>query len=388
MFLNVPNLRFRYFLNPWIKTKLGDVCNFYKGSILSKSNLSENGRACILYGQLYTTYKSETIKHVISKTDCNDKNLFVGKSNDVIIPASGETPEDISTACCVLSDGILFGGDLNVLRTLHNGTFLSYQLNGKRKYDIAKLAVGKSIVHLHNDQLKNLCCYFPYDIKEEKVIASFMDTIEERIENQNKIIEDLSTLRKGIIDSFFKSAISSTRLNNYLRERKTYSEKDEGYEHVTLSKEGICPKTDRYDRDFLVKSDEKKYKITKLNDICYNPANLKFRVICLNDYGSAIFSPIYVTFEVINIDPYYLSLYLTSESFIKRILKYQQGTVYERMAVSPDDLCKGSIPDKNKKEINGLINVVAALDKKIKNERKVQDKLNIQKSYLLKNLFI
>ena len=200
----VPNLRFVQFLNPWIKTKLGDVCNFYKGNILSKSNLSENGRACILYGQLYTTYRSETIKHVISKTDCNDKNLFVGKSNDVIIPASGETPEDISTACCVLSDGVLFGGDLNVLRTLHNGTFLSYQLNGKRKYDIAKLAVGKSIVHLHNDQLKNLCCYFPYDIKEEKIIALFMDTLEERIEVQNKIIENYESLIKPITEKLVK----------------------------------------------------------------------------------------------------------------------------------------------------------------------------------------
>ena len=223
---------------------------------------------------------------------------------------------------------------------------------------------------------------------EQSEIGCFMALLDKRIETQNKIIEDLTTLRKGIIDTFFKNSINSTRLTKYLRERKTYSEKDEGYEHVTLSKEGICPKTDRYDRDFLVKSEDKNYKITKLNDICYNPANLKFRVICLNDYGDAIFSPIYVTFEVQNIDPYYLSLYLTSESFIERILKYQQGTVYERMAVGPDDFCKGRIPIKSETEINNLINIISFLDKKIKNERRILEKFCIQKSYLLNNLFI
>ncbi len=225
-------------------------------------------------------------------------------------------------------------------------------------------------------------------LKEQYKIAEFLTLIDVRIDTQSKIIEDLSTLRKGIIDSFFKNSANSARLTKYLRERKSYSEKGEGYEHVTLSKEGICPKTDRYDRDFLVKNEDKNYKITKLNDICYNPANLKFRVICLNNYGDAIFSPIYVTFEVENIDPYYLSLYLTSESFIKRILKYQQGTVYERMAVSPDDFCKGRIPIKSETEINNLINVISVLDEKIKNERTVLEKFNIQKSYLLNNLFI
>ena len=48
----------------------------------------------------------------------------------------------------------------------------------------------------------------------------------------------------------------------------------------------------------MVSIENKKYKVTHYNDLCYNPANLKFGVICLNKYGDAIFSPIYVTFEV------------------------------------------------------------------------------------------
>lgn len=147
-------------------------------------------------------------------------------------------------------------------------------------------------------------------------------------------------------------------LKDILLERKEYSEKGKDYKHVTLSKEGIVDKTERYNRDFLVKDENKKYKITHLNDICYNPANLKFGVICLNRYGDAIFSPIYITFELKEkykqlIDIEYLSYILTSERFIQKVRKYEQGTVYERMAVNVEDFLsmKVNIPSLNEQKI-------------------------------------
>ena len=68
-----------------------------------------------------------------------------------------------------------------------------------------------------------------------------------------------------------------------------------------------------------MKDDNKQYKITKLNDICYNPANLKFGVICKNTYGNGIFSPIYVTFECCNeLDNNFAGFYLTQNDFIQK----------------------------------------------------------------------
>ena len=127
-------------------------------------------------------------------------------------------------------------------------------------------------------------------------------------------------------------------MNQILTERKTFAEKDGSYEHATLSKEGIYGKTARYDRDFLVSTENKKYKITHFDDLCYNPANLKFGVICLNKYGDAIISPIYVTFEVNHsYDNDFIGTNLSRWDFINYALRFQQGTVYERMAVSPED---------------------------------------------------
>ena len=120
------------------------------------------------------------------------------KANDVIIPCSGETAEDIATARCVLNDNILLGGDLNIIRLRgYDGIFMSYQLNGKRKYDIAKVAQGVSVVHLYGEHLKGVKTVNPC-LEEQKKIASLLALLDERIATQNKIIEDLKKLKSAI----------------------------------------------------------------------------------------------------------------------------------------------------------------------------------------------
>lgn len=198
--LNVPNLRFPEFQGEWEEERLADIADLYKGTGISKDQLSDDGEPCILYGELYTKYKSETIREVISKTNIDNTKLVRSKANDVIIPCSGETAEDIATARCVLNGNILLGGDLNIIR-LHgyDGTFISYQLNGKRKYDIAKVAQGVSVVHLYGEHLKGVKTINPC-LTEQKKIASLLTLLDERIATQNKIIEDLKKLKSAIIN--------------------------------------------------------------------------------------------------------------------------------------------------------------------------------------------
>ena len=195
---NVPNLRFPEFEGEWQEKRLSDIADLSKGIGISKDQLSADGEPCILYGELYTKYKSETIKEVISKTNIDNTKLVKSKANDVIIPCSGETAEEIATARCVLKDDILLGGDLNIIR-LHgyDGSFMSYQLNGKRKYDIAKVAQGVSVVHLYGEHLKNIKTINP-SLNEQKKIANLLSLLDERISTQNKIIEKLQSLIKGL----------------------------------------------------------------------------------------------------------------------------------------------------------------------------------------------
>lgn len=216
---------------------MSDIADIHKGAGISKDQLSDEGESCILYGELYTKYKSETIKEVISKTNIDNTKLVRSKANDVIIPCSGETAEDIATARCVLNDNILLGGDLNIIR-LHgyDGSFISYQLNGKRKYDIAKVAQGVSVVHLYGEHLKGVKTVNPC-LEEQQKISKLLQLLDERIVTQTKIIEDLKKLKCAIIENVLNSNHCTTLqlgdVGSYIR-GLTYSSNDVVEDNGTL----------------------------------------------------------------------------------------------------------------------------------------------------------
>ena len=212
--LNVPNLRFPEFTGEWKKERLDEIAELSKGIGISKEQLSSNGNPCILYGELYTKYKSEIISEVISKTNIEKNKLKHSKQNDVIIPCSGETAVDIAVARCVPFDNVLLGGDLNIIR-LHkyDGAFMAYQLNSKRKIEIAKLAQGVSVVHLYGENLKSINTYNP-SLQEQQKIVRLLSLLDERIKVQNKIIEKLKSLIKGIAQHCIKELTSG---NTYVK---------------------------------------------------------------------------------------------------------------------------------------------------------------------------
>ena len=221
--LNVPHLRFPEFQGEWEKCKLGDIATLTKGSGISKDQRSATGTPCILYGELYTTYKSEVIDYVVSRTDISDKNLVRSCANDIIIPSSGETAIDISTARCVLSPDVLLGGDLNIIRLKDgDGRFFSYQLNGVRKHDIAKIAQGVSVVHLYGESIKGLTVSFPSN-KEQQKISTLLSLIDERIATQSKLIEKLESLIKGINQYVFTNNGVNYKLGELCEIRSGYS---------------------------------------------------------------------------------------------------------------------------------------------------------------------
>lgn len=229
-------------------------------------------------------------------------------------------------------------------------------------------------------------------IENQIKIAGFLDLIEKRIQTQIKIIDDCISYRNAIVDYYFESLSGNwkkLKLSNILKEYSELHIKDDSIVHATLSKEGIFPKTDRYDRDFLVKDEDKKYKVTHLNDICYNPANLKFGVITRNTFGDCIISPIYITFKIKSgFIPKFVELLVTRKQFISKARKYEQGTVYERMSVNSSDLLSMYVLIPSFSIQQKIVNIINNIDNKIFNEQKLLNLYKLQKVYLLKNMFI
>ena len=210
----VPKLRFREFNDYWNNYLLGNIAEFLKGKGISKSELDDDGKTeCIRYGELYVYY-NELIDEVKSKT--NLENTVLSKANDVIIPASGETQLDIATCSCVLRSGIALGGDLNIIRTKNNGLFLSYYLNSKKKFDIARLSQGSSVVHIYASQLKKLNLNLP-SLIEQKKVASFLSAVDEKLKQLTKKKELLEDYKKGIMQKIFSQEIrfKDDNGNNY-----------------------------------------------------------------------------------------------------------------------------------------------------------------------------
>ena len=200
---------------------------------------------------------------------------------------------------------------------------------------------------------------------QDKLIALKEKLIEEKKRQKKALMQQLLTGKKRLPG--FGGEWTPIKLKKLLKERKTYSQKGLEYPHVTLSTDGIYAKSERYDRDHLVKDENKEYKVTHRGDICYNPANLKFGVICVNDFGDAIFSPIYVTFEIQkDVDRDFLSNYLMRWDFINAVRKYEEGTVYERMAVKPEDFLKFEILLPPIEEQRAISKILSFADKEIK----------------------
>ena len=198
----VPKLRFPEFEGGWDSSSMGELGTFTKGAPLSKADITETGTPLILYGELYTTY-GDIANTIVRKTDKNVKSECYSISGDVIIPTSGESPEEISTCTCVMQDGVILAGDLNIYRTNNvDGRFLSYEINHIRNREIAKIAQGKSIVHIKADELAKIVIRFPSKAEQSKIIELF-SCLDRKIELQKKLIDSLKLYKRGLLSKLF-----------------------------------------------------------------------------------------------------------------------------------------------------------------------------------------
>ena len=187
----------------WEEKRLGEVTVKYKGNTLSKDNLDSEGMyPCLLYGELYTTY-GPIASTILSRTNKLEKGMWVSEKEDVVVPVSGETAIDISTATCIKQNGVVIGGDLLILHSSRIlGDFLSYSLNYPLKLTIAKYAQGASIVHMNIDSLMKVHIKFP-SLPEQQKIADFLSAFDKKIDLVRKEVDTLQTIKKGLLQQMF-----------------------------------------------------------------------------------------------------------------------------------------------------------------------------------------
>jgi len=394
---NVPPLRFPEFVGEWKVEQLDSIATLSKGVGISKEQLSEEGEPCILYGELYTKYKSEIIKQIESKTDIDCSKLKRSKANDVIIPCSGETAVDIATARCVPFDNILLGGDLNII-SLHqyDGAFMSYQLNGKRKFDIAKVAQGVSVVHLYGEHLKTIKTYNP-SLQEQCKIAKLLSLLDERIATQNKIIEKYESLIQAIIyqtktDGLINGTWQKTELRRVLQERHEKNVK--GYDVCSVSvSQGVVNQIEYLGRSFAAK-ETGHYNVVKYGDVVYTksptgdfPYGIVKRSYIKCDVAV---SPLYGVYEPISdsigiiLHFYFMQPSNTFNYLHPLIQKGAKNTIN----ITNGRFLENAVPlPKEEGKAKRIAWILTTVQSKIESEHSCQQSYIKQKEYLLRQMF-
>ena len=374
--MNVPKLRFKEFSDEWISKKLFQLVEFSKGNILAKADLAETGNyPCILYGQLYTKY-NEVIRNIYSKNNRNENNIPKSKKGDVLIPSSGETPIDISTSSCIQIDNVLLGGDINILRPIScDGRFLSYLINNNKKTEIAKVAQGHSVVHLYNDNLKQVSINIP-SIQEQKRISDTLELLDKKIELQTKKIEDLKLFTKNTI---------SNELNN-LQNYNIFKFKD--ICNIQTGKSNTQDKCDDGIYPFYIRSEN----IERSNNYIFDCE----AVLTIGDgnIGKVFFyengkfdchQRVYVLNNFKNVLGKYVYYYFSSFFYKRAMSMSAKNTVDSvRMEMISDMIIK--VPQE--KEQIKMINLFSYLDKKLGLEQNKLDKLQELKKGLMQNMFV
>ena len=198
-----PAIRFKGFTDTWEQRELKELASFAKGSGYSKNDIKEQGTPLILYGRLYTKY--ETKIYEVDTFAEPQKGSIYSKGCEVIVPASGETSDDIARASYVAKSGILLGGDLNIIypNDTIEPTFLALSIsNGEQQKNLAKKAQGKSVVHLHNSDLETVNIVYPTRTEQAR-IGQYFDHLDTLITLHQRKYDKLIQFKAAMLKKMF-----------------------------------------------------------------------------------------------------------------------------------------------------------------------------------------
>lgn len=382
----------------WEENSMEYFGTFFKGNNLSKSDLTKNGYPCILYGELYTKY-SEITSKILSYTNRLETNQIIGYINDVLIPSSGETAIDISTATCLQVNGVLLGGDLNIFRPKEqDGRFISYELNHKKRNKIASIAQGATVVHLYPNFLKKLKITLPC-LEEQEKIAGFLSKVDELINECENEVKDIEEQKKGLLQKIFSQQIRFKDSNNnpypdweekvmddILNEycKKNYISNQ--YPVLTSSRQGLMLQTEYYSGE---------NRITEKNNIGFNiipPNYITYRsrsddglfTFNMNTLGiTGIVSTYYPVFST-NCNNLFVTTYLNINK--NNLFKYAVGS--SQKVLSLNELKKVKIHLPCAEEQEKIAEVLSKMDELIEEKKALLSDWKQFKKGLLQQMFV
>ena len=406
-----PKIRFIGFKGEWKTSIIGDIATFSKGRGYSKSDLRSEGNPIVLYGRLYTNYSS-VIESVDTFASLQNGSVLT-KGNEVIIPGSGETPEDIAVASAVEQKGVILGGDLNVLtfdQKKISPAFAAMSITYSNTHnELSGYAQGKTVVHLHNSSISKGHISYPY-IDEQQSISSYFQRLDSLIQSTTKKIESLKQVKAASLQSMFPQEGETTprvRFKGFEGEwsicplkyfAKKSTEKNISMDYtITLTNSaeyGVINQRDFFDHDISNDDHINGYYVIHHDDFVYNPrvsTAAPVGPISRNRLGySGVMSPLYLIFRVNGINKDFLSYYFKTtlwHNYMK--LEGNTGARFDRLAISDEQFFNMPIYyPKDEEEQTAIASYFTNLDRQITLHTQRLEKLKQIKSACLDNMFV
>jgi len=368
--LNVPNLRFPEFEGEWQENYVNEICNEFKSGKAIKADLILDVGTYPVFGgnglRGYTsTYNHDGLFVLIGRQGalCGNVRSVIGKTyiTEHAIAVNGNNKSDTN--------------------------FLHYLF---LQMDLGRFSDQSAQPGLAVNKLLKLKVITPR-IDEQRKIANLLRLLDERIATQNKIIEKLESLIKGISNRLLYADNSmSIRIEEMLIERSERTKKNNQYEILSSTVNGIFSQRDYFSKD-IASDNNVGYKIIHLHDIVLSPQNLWMGNINFNDkFDIGIVSPSYKVFSIADgFDKKYVAALLkTHHALYNYMLVSEQGASIVRRNLNYEafEQLVFKIPSLNKQQEIG--HVISLLKSQLENANLLIKTYNSQKQYLFRQMFI
>ena len=380
---NVPALRFPEFTGEWERHKLSEVCLFYSGGTPSSSKKEYyNGDIpFIRSGELH----KDSTELSITEDGLNNSAAKMVEVGDLLLALYGATSGDIAISKIkgAINQAIL------CIRTKQNKKFVESVWN-KHVERLLQTYLQGGQGNLSADIVKNIPFYFTNYAEQDK-LAQFVSLLDERIATQNKIIEKLETLIKGICNKLLYTVNGTPiQLGDILLERKERTIKNKQYEVLSSTVKGIFSQREYFSKDIACEYNVG-YKIIRIHDVVLSPQNLWMGNINYNDkYEIGIVSPSYKIFSIAeNLDKRFVAAMLkTHRAIYNYMLVSEQGASIVRRNLNMEAFGQVTfrIPPLDKQQKIG--NAISILQARIASAIRIKTAYELQKQWLLTQMFI
>ncbi len=328
---------------------------FTDGDWIESKDQSDDGIRLIQTGNVGTTeyIDKENSKKWISEDTFNRLRCEEVFPGDILI---SRLPEPAGRACIMPDIGtrMITAVDCTILRTSKdcNNKYLVQCLSTPEYFKkVNSFLGGGTRQRISRGNLSEIQVTMPQDIGEQIKIGEYLTNLDNLIALNQRKCDALKELKNGMLQKMFPKDSEKVpefrfkgftddweqrKLGEVFEQTANYvnpAEVDVELWSLTVEA-GLTPKTERYNREFLVKKEDN-FKEVRPGDIVYNPMNITLGAVGYNGMTKSVAVSGYYTTMIAKdgYDSYYINTWLKSPQAILLYKNYATGTLIEKQRV-------------------------------------------------------